>query len=133
MSEPAIALPDHPPRRRLRWLGRLAMMLAGLAVGLAAAELVFRVRDGGAFPHLNVYVADPELGGGSRRAANRTSRSVAIRSPTSGSTAMASAAASYRRRAKTTCSWSAIRRCSGSASRSTRHSRPGSPTSSTAR
>lgn len=44
------------------WVKKFAMVLAGLAVGLAAAELVFRVRDGGAFPHLNVYVADPDLG-----------------------------------------------------------------------
>ena len=27
-----------------------------------SAELVFRYRDDGAFPHLNCYVADPELG-----------------------------------------------------------------------
>jgi hypothetical protein len=46
----------------LRWLGRALMMIAGLGVGLGAAEAVFSHRDGGAFPHLNVYVADPALG-----------------------------------------------------------------------
>jgi len=54
-----------PPRlrsRRLRWLARIAMALAGIVIGLVVAELAFRYRDGGAFPHLNVYVADPELG-----------------------------------------------------------------------
>ncbi|HET9619747.1 MAG TPA: hypothetical protein VFP84_00175, partial [Kofleriaceae bacterium] len=65
MSEPAIAASTDLPaplRRRLRWLARCAMIAAGLAVGLGAAELVFRARDGGAFPHLNVYVADAALG-----------------------------------------------------------------------
>lgn len=38
------------------------MVLAGLVAGLLVAELVFRWRDDGAFPHLNVYRADPELG-----------------------------------------------------------------------
>ena len=38
------------------------MVFAGLAVGLVLAELAFRYRDGGAFPHLNVYVADSALG-----------------------------------------------------------------------
>jgi hypothetical protein len=38
------------------------MMLGGLGLGLAMAEAMFQCRDGGAFPHLNVYVADPELG-----------------------------------------------------------------------
>lgn len=34
----------------------------GLALGLTAAELAFWWRDDGAFPHLNLYVPDPELG-----------------------------------------------------------------------
>jgi hypothetical protein len=38
------------------------MSLAGIAVGLAVAELAFRWRDHGAFPHLNIYMADPEFG-----------------------------------------------------------------------
>ena len=66
MPEPAIAVapPDsRPSQGRLRkWLGRFAMSLAGIAVGLVVAELAFRWRDHGAFPHVNVYVADPELG-----------------------------------------------------------------------
>lgn len=37
-------------------------MVLGLAVGLAATELAFRWRDQGAFPHVNVYLPDPELG-----------------------------------------------------------------------
>jgi hypothetical protein len=67
MPEPAIPIaplssPRAAPRRRIRWLARCAMALGGLAAGLGAAEAVFTYRDGGAFPHLNVYVADPELG-----------------------------------------------------------------------
>src|SRR5205814_285240 len=53
------------PRRRARWVtrvARVAMMLGGLAAGLAVAEAVFSYRDGGAFPHLNVYIPDAELG-----------------------------------------------------------------------
>jgi len=38
------------------------MVLGGLVVGLVVAELVFRHRDDGAFPHLNLYVEDPALG-----------------------------------------------------------------------
>jgi len=38
------------------------MALAGIAVALVTAELVFRWRDDAAFPHLNVYRADPVLG-----------------------------------------------------------------------
>jgi hypothetical protein len=37
-------------------------ILLGTAAGLALAEGAFRLRDHGAFPHLNVYVADAELG-----------------------------------------------------------------------
>jgi hypothetical protein len=40
----------------------LLKVLLGTAVGLAIAEGAFRLRDGGAFPHLNVYVADAERG-----------------------------------------------------------------------
>jgi hypothetical protein len=46
------------PRRRYRWL----QVLAGVTAGLLACELGFRLRDGGAFPHLNVYQPDPVLG-----------------------------------------------------------------------
>jgi acetyltransferase AlgX (SGNH hydrolase-like protein) len=70
MSLPPIATPSpipHAdtlarPRSRLRWPLRIAMMLGGLGLGLVAAEAAFSYRDGGAFPHLNLYVADPELG-----------------------------------------------------------------------
>ena len=40
----------------------LAKVLVGSLLGLAIAEAAFHLRDGGAFPHLNVYAADPELG-----------------------------------------------------------------------
>jgi SGNH hydrolase-like domain, acetyltransferase AlgX len=69
MTQPAITTPavsilsaPEPARRWLRWLSRGAMMCCGLALGVAAAEGVFAYRDGGALPHLNVYVADAELG-----------------------------------------------------------------------
>ncbi|HEU4404056.1 MAG TPA: hypothetical protein VFS43_01995 [Polyangiaceae bacterium] len=48
----------HLPRA-LRPIGRAA---AGLGLGLLLAELAFYARDGGAFPHLNVYAADPVRG-----------------------------------------------------------------------
>ena len=38
------------------------MALAGLGVGLALTEGVFALRGHRAFPHLNTYVADPQLG-----------------------------------------------------------------------
>ncbi|MDP1824073.1 MAG: hypothetical protein Q8L48_12550 [Archangium sp.] len=37
-------------------------VLLGLSLGLAIAEVGFRVRDDGAFPHLNFYVADDKQG-----------------------------------------------------------------------
>ena len=52
------------PRRR-RWRRALlisAQVLVGLALGAAIAEYMFDRRDDGAFPHVNFYVADPELG-----------------------------------------------------------------------
>ena len=43
--------------------GRRALaVLLGLLSGLAFAELAFRIRDHGAFPHLNVYKSDPAYG-----------------------------------------------------------------------
>ncbi|MDB4992927.1 MAG: hypothetical protein JWM74_359 [Myxococcaceae bacterium] len=60
-----IAEEPSPRRRspRMRPLFRNTLRaLAGLTLGLVIAEVAFRVRDGGAFPHLNIYVADPALG-----------------------------------------------------------------------
>jgi hypothetical protein len=37
-------------------------IVLGLAVGVGCAELAFRQRDNGAFPHVNLYEADAELG-----------------------------------------------------------------------
>jgi len=67
MTEPASASPvtrvaARQGRSGLRWAARAAMMLGGLVAGLAIAEAAFYYRDGGAFPHLNVYVADAALG-----------------------------------------------------------------------
>lgn len=60
--------PDAPlparPRAPLRraFLGRAGQVLLGLTLGAGIAEAAFHVRDGGAFPHLNVYVPDANLG-----------------------------------------------------------------------
>lgn len=43
-------------------LRRLLQITLGIVLGLAVAELVFWMRDDGAFPHLNLYRADQELG-----------------------------------------------------------------------
>src|SRR5690606_551090 len=52
-----------PPKRRwLRPTLITAQVLMGLGLGLAVAELAFAHRDDGAFPHVNFYLADPELG-----------------------------------------------------------------------
>lgn len=48
-----------PPRRIL---GAAARILAGLTAGALIAEGAFHLRDHGAFPHLNLYAADPVLG-----------------------------------------------------------------------
>jgi hypothetical protein len=57
-----VASPDPPAPRRRRLATRLGQSLAGLVVGLAVAEGAFHLRDHGAFPHLNCYLADPVLG-----------------------------------------------------------------------
>ena len=67
-SVPVTATPPvtvTPPAKRRgagRWLVAALSILLGLCVGLAIAEVTFSMRDEGAFPHLNVYVADEELG-----------------------------------------------------------------------
>jgi hypothetical protein len=62
-ARPASAVPVPPrPARGRRILWRSAQLVLGLAVGLALTELVFRWRDQGAFPHVNVYLPDPALG-----------------------------------------------------------------------
>jgi hypothetical protein len=48
--------------RGARWAVRAAQVVLGLVAGLGLAEGGFWLRDGGAFPHLNVYEADAELG-----------------------------------------------------------------------
>ena len=44
------------------WLTRIGLGLAGIALALVVAEIVFRHRDDGAFPHVNFYKADAALG-----------------------------------------------------------------------
>lgn len=54
--------PQKSARPRRHVIGKLLLALAGLAVGLGAAELVFRFRDDAGFPKLNLYVEDAALG-----------------------------------------------------------------------
>lgn len=46
-------------RRVLVVVGKLSL---GVALGLVIAEVAFRIRDDGAFPHVNLYEADAQLG-----------------------------------------------------------------------
>lgn len=55
----------EPGRTKPRWRGFVrhgGRVLLGLALGIVVTEVVFRWRDGGAFPHLNFYVEDAERG-----------------------------------------------------------------------
>lgn len=55
--------PEQPnPRRRRRAVWIAAQITLGLALGLVAAELAFAARDQHAFPHVNFYMPDAELG-----------------------------------------------------------------------
>ena len=60
------ALPTSGPgpsaRPKRKWPKRIAGVVLGLLAGLLIAEGVFWLRDDGAFPHVNFYRADPELG-----------------------------------------------------------------------
>src|SRR5688572_4607237 len=51
-----------PPKSRASRLGIALRVLAGLVVGVSLSEVAFRIRDDGAFPHLNLYAPDPTLG-----------------------------------------------------------------------
>lgn len=55
---------EQQPRRDapLRWPQKLGLALASLAVSLLVAEGAARLLHRSAFPFLNLYVADPELG-----------------------------------------------------------------------
>jgi hypothetical protein len=50
------------PSRWRRVVKQGIRLASGLAVGLVIAEIAFYSRDGGAFPHLNVYVEDADRG-----------------------------------------------------------------------
>jgi len=58
--------------RRKRIAVNAGRVVLGLLVGCGIAELAFRIRDGGAFPHLNVYEADAHLGARLRPGATET-------------------------------------------------------------
>ncbi len=52
-------------KKRPRWRRALVIgvqVFVGLGIGAGVAEYAFDRRDDGAFPHVNFYVADPELG-----------------------------------------------------------------------
>jgi hypothetical protein len=62
-GEAAFASPSRAPPARGRRMAKHALrVVLGLGLGLALAEGAFWLRDDGAFPHLNLYVEDPELG-----------------------------------------------------------------------
>jgi hypothetical protein len=60
--------PARPPRKKWpqrTWLRRTliaSQIVLGLGLGLVLTEYAFTKRDEGAFPHVNFYVEDPELG-----------------------------------------------------------------------
>jgi hypothetical protein len=53
---------EHGSARARIFLRRGLQVLLGLVAGLVVAEAAFRYRDDGAFPHVNVYLPDAELG-----------------------------------------------------------------------
>lgn len=62
-STPAPATPLRPYHdRQTSWLGRVVVLVLVIALAIAAGELAFYYRDGGAFRHVNLYLADRELG-----------------------------------------------------------------------
>ncbi|WP_181233246.1 alginate O-acetyltransferase AlgX-related protein [Enhygromyxa salina] len=64
-SESSQSTQEPKPKPKRKWLRRTFIsiqVLAGLVLGLVIAENVFTKRDEDAFPHVNFYVEDPELG-----------------------------------------------------------------------
>ena len=55
-------MPERSKSPVPRAFGAVARVLAGLAVGAAIAEGAFHYRAHGAFPHLNIYLADAAMG-----------------------------------------------------------------------
>ncbi|KIG17484.1 hypothetical protein DB30_03185 [Enhygromyxa salina] len=56
---------EPTPKPKRKWLRRVfiaSQVVLGLGLGLVIAEKVFADRYEGAFPHVNFYVEDPELG-----------------------------------------------------------------------
>jgi hypothetical protein len=62
MHETNAKNPIAAPPKRGRWFINSLKLATGLVVGLGIAEGAFRFRDHAAFPHVNFYVADSELG-----------------------------------------------------------------------
>lgn len=61
-TAPPEAAPAPKTRGKWRALRIGISIVAGLAAGGAISEFAFSSRDKGAFPHLNLYMPDPELG-----------------------------------------------------------------------
>lgn len=59
MPDPDARKPAHTWRRRLAMFAQIGL---GLGLGLVLTEVAFATRDHGAFPHVNFYVPDAELG-----------------------------------------------------------------------
>lgn len=64
MLEPPMPDPDvrNPGPKWRRRISRFAQIGLGLGLGLVLTEVAFATRDQGAFPHVNFYVPDAELG-----------------------------------------------------------------------
>ena len=59
------------PAKKARGLRVALQLLLGLVLGLVLVEVGFSMRDEGAFPHLNLYVEDAELGARLRPSASQ--------------------------------------------------------------
>jgi hypothetical protein len=65
MNDEQASKPEPAVKPKRKWLRRIfiaSQVVLGVGLGLVIAENVFAKRDDGAFPHVNFYVEDPELG-----------------------------------------------------------------------